>query len=196
MHRGPPQQSQVADREQNAQLGGAHLEIGDFEIAQRIGSQINLNGEHEISNEKSQSDGRGHVSGEAEAAEKKESAESVYDVVNIKTVARTRMVAKAGQSAIERVTQPVERQAENDQKQSGAIGGGPPVSNAGASHGEQAQQGEMVRVDPGGCARCQPDQGAFFQIGEEALLYPSGFTKARVASARIASVGDVEWLSS
>src|SRR5882672_5776331 len=118
MHRGLPQQSQVADREQDTQLGGAHLEIGDFEIAQSIGSEINLNGEHEISNEKTQSDSGSHVSGEAKAAEKKEGTEGVHDVVNIKTVARTRVVAKAGQGAIQRVTQPVERQAENHQKQS------------------------------------------------------------------------------
>src|SRR5215467_13218390 len=100
MHRRPPQQGQVTDREQDTQLGGAHLEIGDFEIAQSIGSKINLNGEHEISDEKSQSDGRGYVSGEGKAAEKKESTEGVHNVVNIEAVARTRMVAKAGQGAI------------------------------------------------------------------------------------------------
>src|SRR5579871_5514203 len=112
--RGSPKHSQIADREQNAQLRGTHFEVRDFEVAQGIAGEINLHGEHEISNKQAQSDDGIHVSRESEPAEKEECTEGVHYVVNVKAIARTRMVAKTSQSAIERVTKPVKSQTQND----------------------------------------------------------------------------------
>src|SRR5580765_8151130 len=189
MYRRLPEQRHVADGKQDAQLRGAHLKIGNFEVSQSISGEINLYREHEIGDEQAESDSRRHVSREAKAAEEKEGAERVYNVVNRKAVARAGVVAKACQSAIQRITQPVKGETENYQNQSGRVGGRPPVCCASSSHGKQTQKGEMVRVDPGGCAGGQPDQGAFLQAGKKALLYPPGFTKAGLGRVEIAKDG-------
>src|SRR6185312_7638107 len=108
----------------------------------------------------------------------KEGAEGVDNVIDIKAVARPRVITKAGQRPIKRVAQPIEREAQDNENQAKTVAGRPPISHAGRRHGKQSEQGEMVRVDPGRRPSGKPDQGAFLQIGKQALLDSPGFTKA------------------
>src|SRR5579864_5874202 len=101
MHSGLPQHSQIANRKQNAQLSGAHFVIRDFEVAQDIGGEIDLNRQHQIGDEQSECDQGSHVSGDSKAAEKEESAEGVHNVVNVKAIAWTGVVTEAGKGAVE-----------------------------------------------------------------------------------------------
>ena len=117
------------------------------------------------------------MSGEAQAPEKEEGAECVYNVINVKTVTRTRVITESRQGAVQRIAQPVEGETDDDQQQSKRVCAGPPVCRAGSGHGEQAQHSEMVRVDPGGRTGSQPDQGPLFQAGEKALLDTPGLPK-------------------
>ena len=58
-----------------------------------------------------------HVSGQGQAAHQRESAEAIDHVVDIKSVARTQLLPHPRQRSIERVSQPVQCQADNHSEQ-------------------------------------------------------------------------------
>src|SRR5690348_13973411 len=87
------------------------------------------------------------------------------------------MVTVARQRSIQRVAQPVQRQTHDDQEQAETIASRPPISSPCASHRKQAKHGQMVRIDPGWRACCQPDECAFFQASKKTLLYALGLAK-------------------
>src|SRR5580765_7264886 len=123
MHGGLPQHSKVADREQDTQLRWPHFVIRNLEVAHGVSGEVDLNRQHQISNEQAESDGRGHVAGKRKTAEKEEGAESVNNVIDIKAIARARVIAEAGQRSIKRVAQPVEPEAQDNENQAKAVGG-------------------------------------------------------------------------
>src|SRR6185437_6785765 len=179
MRHGPPEQCDIAQAQEQAQFGGSHFEIGNFEITQCVAGKIDFNRKHQIRNQEPQSDPGRHISGQRQAAEQEQRTEGVHHVVNIKSVAWTAAVAVARQGAIQAVTQPVDRQAGDNDEQSEAIATRPPICNPGAEHGRQADKRKMIRVDPGRSSGCQPEKSSFFQSRQKALLRTFGFTKMK-----------------
>ena len=108
--------------------------------------------------------------GAGEAAHQRDGAEDVHDVIYVEAIARTLVAAHAGQGSIHAISQPVERQADDNQKQRGAVVAGERIEDAGANLRAEAEQRELVRAEPPGRALSHPLQGALLDGGGQSLV--------------------------
>jgi len=95
-------------------------------------------------------------------------------VIDIKAVTWALPVAHPGNRAVEAVAKPVQGETEHTQQQNIGIPPRQGVADTCHALGDEAQDGQVVRVNPGGHSLCQPEQGAFLSAGQETLLNPDG----------------------
>ena len=88
--------------------------------------------------------------GEAEAAHERDRAEDVRHVIDVEAVARTLVMAHAGQGSVEAVAKPVERETKDDQEQSVAVVARKCVEEACGDLRGEAEEGELVGGEPVG----------------------------------------------
>ena len=110
-----------ANGQQNAQFGRAEAPEGKAELAQSVSSQVGLNREHEERNQQAYGNPGMHMAGQCQAWHQGKGTEAVHHVVDIEPVARSQTLAGAGESAIERVAQPVESKADDHAEERPAI---------------------------------------------------------------------------
>src|ERR1035437_1532159 len=160
---GIAQQREVADDEQNANFRGTEDALRKLEAGERIGGKKALAGEDEKGNE--HGDGRLPMekTGEAEAAHESDGTEDIRHVIDVEAVARALVAAHTGQGSVEAVAEPVEREAEDDQKQSEAVEARECVEEAGGDLRDEAEESELVGGEPARGARGHPEQGALLQ---------------------------------
>src|SRR5262249_43353096 len=102
-----PEHGHVPDRQQDAKLGGAHLEVGDLEVAKCVAGQADFDQHYQVDLHQPHGDPGGHVARQRESAQKEHGADGIDHVIDVETVARALAVAKAGQRAVHAVTEPV-----------------------------------------------------------------------------------------
>ena len=128
------EQHEVADRQQDAQLGRADLEVAHLERAELCVARNISTQSIEVGDEQAERDHRAHVAGEREAAEQERRAERVDDVVDVEAVARPLVLADARERAVEAVAEPVERQADDHETSADGVDAREPVGDTGAEH--------------------------------------------------------------
>src|SRR5712692_2497328 len=102
------EQGEVSGDQEEAKLGRAKTPKGHAEFVQRVSREIGLDREQEEENEQGGGYQRAHVSGEREAYHERDGTDAVENVVHVKTVAGTLLLADAGEGAIQAVAKPVE----------------------------------------------------------------------------------------
>src|SRR5437660_7438252 len=102
-----------------------------------------------------------HVAGKGKATHQGEGAKAVDDVVDVESVARSLAVTDSRECTVERISQPVQRKAGDDAQQRIAIPCSQGVADSGANLRQQAENGEMIRADPGRRVCRQPEQSPF-----------------------------------
>ena len=167
---GAVEESEIADDEQDADLGGAEEALGELEAGEGVGGEIALAGEKQERDE--HGDGRLPVeeAGAGEAAHEGDGAEAIDHVIDVEAVAGALPASDAGEGSVEAVTQPVEREAEDDGEQGEAVGAGPGVAEACAELGGEPEEGELVGGEPARGAAGHPLECAFFEGGGEGAV--------------------------
>ena len=139
--------------------------------AERVRGQVRLNREHQERDKQADGDPGMHVSRKGEAAHQGESAEAINHVVHVETVARTQALADPCQGTVERVAQPVEREAGDHGEKRVAIACGEGVKQSRANLRGEAEDGQVVWTDAVWSARGQPEQGMLFGGGDPTFLH-------------------------
>ncbi len=83
-------------------------------------------------------------------------------MVNIEAITRALLVADAGEGAVERITQPVEKNKNVDEPEGVGVLWCEGVGDAGEDLGKECEHGEVVGMDGGWGVVGEPDQEAFF----------------------------------
>ncbi len=157
----PAEHRQVANCQQNAQLGRPEVPQGKMKLAERISRQIRLDGKQQKANQQSNRDHRMHVSGKRQPAHHRHCADGIDHVVHVEPVTRSLPLAHARQGSVEAVAKPIHRETNNGGKQHAAITGSKRIANASRDLGGKAEKGQMVGVDPRGHAFSHPDESPF-----------------------------------
>src|SRR5437588_219530 len=96
----------VADTKQNAQFGGADIEIRHLESPQRIRRQKDFRRKQQICHQQPYRNQRLQVSRNAQSSKQESHAETISYVIYIKSVARTLAISIARQRPVKTVAEP------------------------------------------------------------------------------------------
>jgi len=118
---GAAQQSEVAEDEQDADLGGTEDALRELEAGQGVGGEVAFARQKQKGDEHGDGDGPVREARAAEAAHQRDGAEDVDHVIDVEAVARTLVAPDAGESAVHAVAEPIEDEAQDDQQQSIAV---------------------------------------------------------------------------
>ncbi len=100
---GGVEECEVAEDEEDAELGGAEDALGELEAAEGVGCEVAFRREDEEGEEHGEGDGGVDECGAGEAEHEGDRAEDVYDVIDVEAVAGALLVADAGDGAVEAV---------------------------------------------------------------------------------------------
>ena len=167
------QQRQVADDQQNANLRGAEDALRKFKTRQGIGGKVALARQQQKRNQHRDRRLPVQQSGAAKPAHQRDGSKDVHHVIHVEAIARTLLLAHAGQGSIQAVSQPVEHQAQNHQKQRVAVVARQRVADSRANLRAQTQDGELVGADPARRSLGHPLQCALLHGSCERLVDPA-----------------------
>ena len=136
---GAIQERDVADRQQNAQLGGTEAPERELKFSQRVSGQVGLDGEQQKPNQQADRDVRMHVSRQRQPGHERQAAEAVDDVVHVEAVARTLLLAHPGQCSVETVSQPVEGQEKDPGQKPVTVPAGQGIAGSRHHLGDESQ---------------------------------------------------------
>src|SRR5207248_10784798 len=98
-------------------------------------------------------------------------------MVNVEPVTWTLAIAKAREGSIQAVAQPVDGQAEARAQQTVTVPAGDEVAKPGAQHPQQAEGGEMIRIDGRRRPRRQPAESLVLSVRKQAVLQAARLAK-------------------
>lgn len=163
---GAAEEEEVAGDEQEAEFGGAEGAGGHVEAGERVGSEKAFCCQEQEGEQHGERDDGVAQAGGGQPDHEGGGAEEIGGVVDVEAEAGTLLVARAGEGTVEAVTEPVEGDAEVDEKEQGAVVAAEGIADAGGELGEEAEQGEVVGGNETG--------GVAGKDGKEAALEGSG----------------------
>jgi len=98
-------------------------------------------------------------------------------MINVEPVTWTLAIAKAREGSIQAVAQPVDGQAEARAQQTVTVPAGGEVAKPGAQHPQQAEGGEVIRIDGRRRPRRQPEESFFLCARKQAILQAARLAK-------------------
>ena len=167
MRVGVAEEEEVAEDEEDAELGGAEEKLRELEAREGVGGEEAFGGEKKEADEHGECDGPVREAGEGEAGEERGGAEEIGDVVDVEAEARALLMADAGECAVERVAEPVEDDAGVDGEEYERVGARECVEEAGGDLCGEAEEGEVVGGDGARCVAGEEFEEALFCGGGE-----------------------------
>ena len=109
-----------------------------------------------VADEREQGDVHPHVQRQADAAHDHEVAERIDRVVEEVPVDRPLETTMPGEAPVERITEPVDREADRGEPKEGRMGAARDVADQGQQRAQDAEDGQAIWRHPRGKARAQP----------------------------------------
>ena len=157
----------VGNDDNEAELGGAKLDVGETEFAFEVGVDAHVDGQDKVDGKSQEGELEVEEGGEAGTDEHEALVDAVDSVVDIVAVDGTLAVADTCKGAVERVAEPVDDQTGRAEPEPLYAPAGESEADGHHEGAECAHGGEHVGGDPSGQPFGYPYQGFLFQTVDE-----------------------------
>ena len=152
--------------------------VGQAVLPLEVAVDIHVDAECQVRHQDTRHEGHVHERGKAHAGKHNAFVDNVHVVVDKEAVGLPLGVPHAGETAVQRVAEPVHHETEGGEPQPVQIQVGERIAGGDDEGAHEADEGELVGGHPGRQALCQPDQQFLFVCVEDRCLDPfciSGF---------------------